>query len=147
MLTEESALELCVQLWTWLAESPGRLKCDFPGFGFVGMLYECPCCEYVYQQTGEKPPMTTLCCYCPLIDFWGPYGCEHLTALGEFQVLRSGFGIDVADLALAAFKGEGGGTAYDKWRVLWDDPDRASWALEIRDAAQARLDLGRLFHI
>ena len=43
---KKRALEICLELWEWLADEDGRQKGDWPGWAEHGdMLHNCPCCE------------------------------------------------------------------------------------------------------
>ena len=45
-LTKKKAVEICIELWTWLAETGGR-KDDWPGWKIYGEMQDsCPLCEY-----------------------------------------------------------------------------------------------------
>jgi hypothetical protein len=46
-LTRKKALEICVELWTWLSQDEARYKEGWPGWRKYGhMTNRCPCCEY-----------------------------------------------------------------------------------------------------
>ena len=65
-LTERKALEICRDLWRWLAKNPHMLKDDWPGWISQGeMQSNCPCCEYVVQHSKTKS-----CDDCPLAGRW-----------------------------------------------------------------------------
>ena len=50
-LTKRRALEICRDLWKWLASHPGRSKDEWPGWGKYGeMESNCPCCEFNNQH-------------------------------------------------------------------------------------------------
>jgi hypothetical protein len=52
-LTKKKALEICRDLWTWLAEHPYKQKSEWPGWNKYGeMRNSCPCCEYAFQNIG-----------------------------------------------------------------------------------------------
>ena len=73
-LTKRRVLELCLELWTWLAENPRKAKYEWPGWNRVGkMVADCPCCEWV-----KRASLT--CWACPLRDYWpadGPVATQH----------------------------------------------------------------------
>ena len=67
-LTKRQALEICRDLWDWLAENPTKHKWDWPRWSdYEHMKSYCPCCEYVRQQD-------SICEQCSLINYW-PDGC------------------------------------------------------------------------
>lgn len=50
-LTKKKALEICIELWTWLAETGSEYKFDWPGWKEYGDIWaHCPCCEYQKQN-------------------------------------------------------------------------------------------------
>lgn len=54
LLTEEKALQICAELWDWLAEDDGRYKTEWPGWEKYGECEaSCPCCEYHKQNEGD----------------------------------------------------------------------------------------------
>lgn len=62
-LTEKKALELSIEMWTWLHQNPLKDKMDYPKYkkqGISQYFNRCPCCQYY------------TCNDCPL-DFEGPY--------------------------------------------------------------------------
>ncbi len=66
-LTRNKAIELCIELWTWLAET-GKRKKDWPGWEKYGSaMSACWFCEYddqmlaLYKRKGRHA-----CGYCPL---------------------------------------------------------------------------------
>ena len=59
-LTKKKAMEICIELWTYLAET-GNKKEDWPGWEKYGeMNAECPLCEYGDQNPAKAG------CNCPL---------------------------------------------------------------------------------
>lgn len=47
-ITKEKALQITVELFSWLAKNPRKKKCDWPGWkGYSRLLNFCACCEYV----------------------------------------------------------------------------------------------------
>ena len=55
-LTKKKAKEICIELWTWLAET-GRRKGRWPGWKKYGrMLANCPFCEYYVEQNNGGCP-------------------------------------------------------------------------------------------
>ena len=60
-LTRKKAIELSIELWTWLAET-GGYKSQWPEWERYGFVEEhCFLCEYVSREFG-KPS----CAHCPL---------------------------------------------------------------------------------
>lgn len=63
-LTKIKALEICEELWSWLAKTGNGYKDDWPGWNKYGeMENECPCCEYnnQFSNFGEFT-----CSKCPI---------------------------------------------------------------------------------
>ena len=51
-LTRKKSIQICIELWTWLAET-GRQKTGWPGWGKYGrMSCGCPFCEYAERKHG-----------------------------------------------------------------------------------------------
>ena len=51
-LTRKKAIEICIELWIWLAET-GKSKEDWDGWERYGnMMCDCPLCEYSKQKVG-----------------------------------------------------------------------------------------------
>lgn len=81
-LTKGAALQVCEDLWSWLAVNPEKKKEDYPGWernggGLPGMPYDCPCCAYATQIAGRTKEEVESegiaedeCERCPLIEFW-----------------------------------------------------------------------------
>ena len=72
-LSRKNAIELCVELWTWLAKT-GRRKEKWPGWEKYGhdIVDNCWFCEYHNQQMKRYKPMRErnkdgFCRYCPLV--------------------------------------------------------------------------------
>ena len=50
-LTKRKALEICRELWLWLADNPEKSKDDWPGWKeYWPMISGCPCCEYIRHR-------------------------------------------------------------------------------------------------
>ena len=48
--TKRKSLEICRDLWSWLADNPSKFKDEWPGWSVYGeCMLECPCCEYVIK--------------------------------------------------------------------------------------------------
>lgn len=88
-LTRKKALEICRDLWRWLAKDPDRMKEEWPGWKTTGrMAHDCPCCQYVttkLKSCGEMPcrdigdsvtpvDFAKAIALCPLKTLW-PDGC------------------------------------------------------------------------
>lgn len=65
-LSRKKAIELCIELWTWLAKT-GKKKEDWPKWEEYGYdIYgDCWFCEYDEQQIGRFHGDN--CSYCPLV--------------------------------------------------------------------------------
>jgi len=72
-LSRKKAIELCIELWTWLAKT-GKKKGDWPKWKKYenyalpkgsAVLHDCWFCEYGYQMTSRS--YARKCEYCPLI--------------------------------------------------------------------------------
>lgn len=69
-LTRKKAIELCVELWEWLAITGGKKK-DWPEWKkYDGAMNNCWFCEYQEQQVKRYKPRNEckngFCRYCPL---------------------------------------------------------------------------------
>ena len=82
-LTRKKSIELCIELWTWLAET-GNDKSDWPKWGKYGLIRVC-CwfCEYDDRQK-DRYCNRIDCYYCPLQktygDCAGTYYCQWYDA-------------------------------------------------------------------
>lgn len=90
-LTRKKALEICRDLWRWLASSQYTSKREWSGWDKLpDMAYDCPCCQYVRNKTGELTLAGMPCAQrdvtgdelfskcvalCPLGSLW-PDGCQ-----------------------------------------------------------------------
>jgi len=103
-LTKRRALEICRDMWDWLADNPEREKEDWPGWEEVGrMLDNCPCCEYTCQQVGD------FCDHCPLYYYWPENDCGSDNSpfrrwLGSNLHYRSMYARRIANYARKALK-------------------------------------------
>lgn len=70
-LTRKKSIELCILLWTWLAET-GKKKYDWPEWVNYGEIKnECWFCEYCkYRDNASKGPYLG-CKRCPLVKSLG----------------------------------------------------------------------------
>jgi len=77
-LTRKKAIELCIELWTWLAKT-GKSKYDWPGWETYGYFIENDCwfCEYGSRQEKRYLSNKTCCEYCPLFATFGENGCYN----------------------------------------------------------------------
>ena len=79
-MTQRDALIACWELWSWLAENPGHIKQEWPGWddpswGWPKRMYEysfCPCC----CQAGHRRRLKD-CNNCLLYDFWTEAGIKQ----------------------------------------------------------------------
>lgn len=76
-LTKKRAIELTLELWTWLYENPTKYKANWPGWTWSGGQYkevscDCFCCEWVFTVTKKG------CSSCPLAPLWGA-SCAELS--------------------------------------------------------------------
>ena len=61
-LTKKRAMKICIELWSWLAETGGH-KEDWPKWEEYGeMRLDCPLCEY----NKRNPIARRVDCNCPL---------------------------------------------------------------------------------
>src|SRR5690348_4261408 len=73
-LTKKQALELCAELWHWIAKQNKRHegvgpKYWWPGFDRREIINACPCCEFAKDARGRVD-----CNKCPLLSTWKPDG-------------------------------------------------------------------------
>jgi len=109
-LTKRHALELCRDLWRWLARHPKAEKEGWPRWKWNGgdlpdFNCNCPCCEYVERLYFPG----TNCKECPLVDFWPDKYC--LTT----------------------------GSAFERWERSSNPKARTKYATQIADAAVKEL--------
>jgi len=65
-LTKEAAVDITIELWTYLAET-GKQKMDWDGWGKYGeMKNYCPLCEYTAQH-GKSCATGKSCTICPFV--------------------------------------------------------------------------------
>ena len=65
-LTKIKALEICEELWMWLAKTGYAYKNNWSGWNkYHKMENDCPCCEYSYQFSAKHMPLD-LCNRCPI---------------------------------------------------------------------------------
>ena len=89
LITKTEALELCQDMWKWLAKNPEQPKHNWPGWkrkgGYVpSFVFDCPCCQFVSNGTRKLVGCSTLetaanrkqISRCPLKALW-PKGCCH----------------------------------------------------------------------
>ncbi len=72
-LTRKKAIELCIELWTWLAKT-GKEKDEWPEWGKYGQTeFYCWFCEYDVQRR-DRNKKEVMCCSCCPIGY-GLNGC------------------------------------------------------------------------
>lgn len=66
-LTKKKAIEITIELWTWLALTGHTYKGAWNGWDKYGaMLYDCPLCEWARNGNDEKG-----CGTCPYYEEFG----------------------------------------------------------------------------
>ena len=109
-MTKKQALEICKDLWQWLADNPMRDKVEWPGWNklrekYGRFVHSCPCCSYVQQEQGQKG--LDFSCdgkLCPLGGFaWEKvsFGCECGSPFENWKIYQ-GYDTDVSSPDLAA---------------------------------------------
>ena len=85
-LTRKKAIELCIELWTWLAKT-GKRKYEWPGWekDENDTTNNCFFCEYQYQRSDESDYEE--CHYCPLYRKFGH--CEKKTYYSNWRFASS----------------------------------------------------------
>jgi hypothetical protein len=74
---KKRALEICLELWEWLADEDGRQKYGWPGWAEHGdMLHNCPCCEEAHPGVHEDDFEAENCNACLLWPGQGRTACE-----------------------------------------------------------------------
>jgi len=69
-LTKKKAIEIAIELWTWLAETGSEGKFEWPGWDTHGyMASHCPLCEYGRRQAAKSE--LDSCNYCPYCAVFG----------------------------------------------------------------------------
>lgn len=87
-LTKRRALEICIELWDWLAQTANPHKCDWPGWQKYGQMHNgCPCCQYATEVT---PVPGKICVACPLLTLWPTNGlgfccCAYSSPYNRWQ--------------------------------------------------------------
>jgi hypothetical protein len=92
-MTRKESLELCKELWTWLAENPKLQKSDWPRFQLEDLgdfLHLCPACEYTWWAAEELHgvnnfTMEQSCQLCPLLVYWVPNTIGDTPARGRCE--------------------------------------------------------------
>ncbi len=63
-LTKKKAIELSIELWSWLAETGADSKRDWDGWEKYGeMLNDCALCKYREEHSKAYPPSCRVCSY------------------------------------------------------------------------------------
>ncbi len=78
-LTKKEALFMTRKIWLILADNPKFIKEQVSEA--IGYVHNCPCCEYVNQQTGRsslKMQYTHCKKHCPMYEAWGNKFCEYV---------------------------------------------------------------------
>ena len=89
-LTEKKAIEICIELWTWLAKT-GKRKSEWDGWGDDCFYQDCPFCEYS-SQMGDRgcescPIIKSFQSYCVFIGFGNWYNAETVLARKKYAKL------------------------------------------------------------
>lgn len=87
-LTKKKAIEISIELWTWLAET-GEEKDEWPGWEECGhMSCYCAFCEYCNRHP-EKD--TDSCSTCPYYEKFGPCQAddENLTPYDKWEEAKT----------------------------------------------------------
>jgi hypothetical protein len=68
-VTRKKAIELCIELWTWLAKTGSKNKKDWPGWKKykICSVWDCFFCDYAMKKA-ETGLSDEACSYCPLWD-------------------------------------------------------------------------------
>jgi len=67
-LTKKKAIEISIELWTWLAETGARGKESWPGWDRLPeMTYDCPFCQYAKRHYHPNDN----CKRCPYFKVFG----------------------------------------------------------------------------
>jgi hypothetical protein len=104
-LTKRKALEICIELWEWLAEDAGRNKKNWPGWEKYGpMDNQCPCCAWLTKALCRN------CSRCPI--YWGSRKGHHRCELHQespfakwhntFGEGREKYALEIVELARTA---------------------------------------------
>jgi hypothetical protein len=75
-MTRIESIQMCLDLWTWLRDNPGKSKMKWPGWNKKGsdLFLGCPACAFARKEraAGTKPNnafpdgSVVLCYYCPV---------------------------------------------------------------------------------
>lgn len=69
-LTKKKAIEIVIELWTWLAETGCERKIEWTEWDKYGeMENDCPLCQYRNQSKRHTHG------YCPTCPYYKMYGC------------------------------------------------------------------------
>ena len=64
-LTEEQAVDITIELWTWLHKTGERYKHSWKGWKKYGKMdANCPLCKYHHHEAA-KADTSSVCIYCP----------------------------------------------------------------------------------
>jgi len=72
-LTAKKAIDISIELWTWLAETGAKEKKEWPQWEKYGkMMFDCPLCEYSSQRESKnKRAYLIKCLLCPYYKQFG----------------------------------------------------------------------------
>ena len=102
-LTKKKALEIVIELWTWIVDNPSNYKHRWPGWEKYGdMKSNCPFCEYDRTHRLEEK------CDCPLDHPPRLRGCLQM-AYGKWSPYHEDGGHAAAVEFLAQLKEIKGG--------------------------------------
>ncbi|KKM86363.1 hypothetical protein LCGC14_1279870 [marine sediment metagenome] len=68
-LTKKKALEIAIELWTWIVDNPGKKKEDWPKWEEYGDMRDCcSLCERYIRKRIKTRTEHGLRCDCPIAD-------------------------------------------------------------------------------
>lgn len=126
-LTKLEALEICRDMWTWLAKNPMASKADYLRAHPTvpqDMESDCSCCQYSLQENKRAGGAWYNCSTCPLIKFF---------RIGVSRISEN----YTESTCMASAYGRWARASYDRGNDM--DARRAA-AQSIADAAQAEID-------
>jgi len=74
-MTKQQALQICYDMWSWLAANPEKEKTDWLTLNpqIEKLNSQCSCCEYVSRLRANTSNGMN-CNLCPLVNFWKQHG-------------------------------------------------------------------------
>jgi len=107
-LSKRKALEICIELWSWLAKSEDFRKGNWPGWKRNGGKYirvenDCSLCEYDEYRRGQNKIYKPNCYYCPLkeeLDY-----CDKNSLYTKWRMFsgdKSKYASQIRDVAIKA---------------------------------------------